>query len=82
MITKEWETFFYYGEGNLLEEINVSVLEGVLQSRGRLSFNRKEGTTIFQSLGRSLTLQRELEIRFDIAEWAGRYNFNVPNGDG
>lgn len=76
----EWDNFFYYGLGNLEDEIKQDLLNGAVTSKNKLFFNRADsaGLNDFENTPSGLAIQ--IGISFSLVRWLAYRN--TYTGDG
>lgn len=74
------DNFFFYGEGDLDDEIEVDVWMGLMQPKRSLFYFRSEGCGVSERENFPNSLAMQVGIRYDVANWAA--NRNAIIGDG
>ena len=74
------DNFFYYGEGNLRDEIRNDIIEGLVQPRNTLYYARELGAGLsgFENFPGGLLL--EIGIRYTVVDFIARRNQLVSDG--
>jgi len=77
----EWDTFFYYGLGDLENEIKQDIINGTSTSKNKLFFNRADSAGIndFENVPSGLAI--EIGLKFSIVEWLAYRNTYIGDGN-
>lgn len=78
--TSKWETFFYYGKGDIREESKQDLEEVVVQSKRSLFYYRQGSSGITEYSNVSSLLLLQVLGKFDIASSIAYRNSFVSNG--
>jgi len=74
------DAFFYYGQLDLLFEIDSDLLQGLMQPKRSMLYHRDFGAGVpsYENFPESLAMQ--IELRFAVVEWISRRNQEVGDG--
>jgi len=74
------DAFFYYGQLDLLFEIDSDLVQGLMQPKRSMFYHREYGVGVgsYENFPESLTMQ--VELRFAVVEWIARRNQEVGDG--
>lgn len=72
--------FFFYGQVDARKEIEADLVQGVMQAKRSLFYNRQYGAGVpgYENTAGGLTL--EVNMKFDIAGWVAQRNREVSTG--
>jgi hypothetical protein len=79
-VGQQWDTFFYYGLGDLQDEIKHDILNGTTTSKNKLFFNRADsaGVNDFENYPSGLAIQ--IGLQYSIVKWLGYRNTYIGDG--
>jgi len=75
-----WDLFFYYGEGDLNNEIKQDILNGVTTSKNKLFFNRADSAGVNNFINSPNSLAIEIGLKYSIVKWLAYRNTYIGNG--
>jgi hypothetical protein len=80
---ESFDNFFYYGvdEGRLFDEIENDVVEGLIQPKRSMFFNRQEGTGTVDRENAPNSLSFYIAARYEIIQWFAYRDRNLPPSD-
>jgi hypothetical protein len=74
------DNFFYYGNGDLKDEIEYDLMVGLLQPKKKLFYFRSEGAGVSEYENYPDGLMLQISLRYTITDWISRRNTIVSNG--
>jgi hypothetical protein len=77
----DFDNFLFYGDGELLDEIQSDILIGLTQPKRSFFYNRQDSSGVpeRENLPNSFVLQ--VGCKYDIVRWIGYRNGNVETGE-
>lgn len=74
------ENFFFYGQGNIEQEIKHDILVGVTNPKRTMFYDREYGTDIDSYENKPISATMEVGIAFSVVEFMARRNNRVSDG--
>lgn len=81
-LDQAWDTFFYYGKGDLDIESRMDLHQIIFQPKRSLYYNRRESAGVASYENNPNGLQLQVLMRFDIANAIAYRNSLVVDGTG
>lgn len=80
MASAAWDSFFFYGQGKLDEEIRQDLSNGLTTSKNKLFFNRSDSAGTNDYLNNPVGLALQVGLRYAVIKWIAYRN--TYTGDG
>jgi len=80
MASSAWDTFFYYGQGDLKEEVRQDLLNGLSTSKNKLFFNRSDSSGVNDYVNTPIGLAIQIGLKYAAVKWIAYRNTYTGNG--